>query len=78
MRFQIQWKSLCLGLLLTVAGFSLLAAANQTATPVGRFAIQIRDGHAMVLDTSTGQVWERLVIPGSGQTSTNFSQPKVK
>jgi len=40
-----------------------------------RYQIQVVEGRAFVLDTATGQVWEKST--GGGFTSPDFLQPKM-
>lgn len=49
---------------------------NRVAAPA-RFQIQTAEGHAFVLDTATGEVWERHFIPGGGGNSSGFNEPKT-
>jgi hypothetical protein len=46
--------------------------------PVGRFQLGGVPGHAYVLDTSTGSVWETITTGGSGSSDSYFKQPKIK
>jgi hypothetical protein len=43
-----------------------------------RFQLGGVPGHAYVLDTATGQVWEEFAPAGSGSSSADFSKPKLK
>jgi hypothetical protein len=49
---------------------------NRVAAPA-RYQMQTVDGHAFVLDTGTGQVWERWLPPGNGSNSPGFNEPKT-
>jgi hypothetical protein len=83
---KIDIKSLVLG---TVLGALLIitlgagAAAKQRAQIVpagpgpGRFAIATNAGHAFVLDTATGRVWEKFTPAGGGETSPDFTAAKT-
>jgi hypothetical protein len=56
-------------------------AANQPAShgpQVGRYLLGGVPGHAYVIDTATGQVWEKFATTGEGTTHPDFNDPKVK
>jgi hypothetical protein len=46
--------------------------------PAGRFQIAGIPGHAYVLDTATGQVWETFGAAGTGSSDGDFKSPKPK
>jgi hypothetical protein len=50
---------------------------SRAALSPARYQIQVVEGHAFVLDTSTGQVWEKWLHPSGGSTSPGFLQPKT-
>ena len=52
--------------------------ASAAATQVGRFQMSGVPGHAYVIDTTTGQVWEKVATTGEGTTDQDFRTSKVK
>jgi hypothetical protein len=44
---------------------------------IGRFQMSGVPGHAYVIDTVTGQVWEKFASTGSGQSDGGFKSSKV-
>jgi hypothetical protein len=62
----------------TAVGGDSPAKAGTPAGPIGRFQIAGIPGHAYVLDTATGQVWERFDTASSGSSSKDFLEPKIK
>lgn len=44
----------------------------------GRYQIAGCPGHAFVLDTATGQVWEQFEPESQGSGSAGFLEPKLK
>ena len=77
-------SSLVIGGSVVVASvvLSLLLALKPPATPhgqaVGRFQMSGVPGHAYVIDTTTGQVWEDFAPVGQGSNDQGFKQPKPK
>lgn len=71
-----------LGSCLIIAALIIaLVPRFQTSTPatqVGRFQMSGVPGHAYVIDTTTGQVWEKFASTGEGTTDQDFSTSKVK
>jgi hypothetical protein len=57
---------------------SPLAPAAGQEPPAGRFQIAGIPGHAYVLDTATGQVWETFGAAGTGSSDGDFKSPKLK
>lgn len=49
-----------------------------TGPQVGRFQMGGVPGHAYVIDTATGQVWEDFASTGQGVNDADFKKPKVK
>jgi hypothetical protein len=45
---------------------------------VNRFQMGGVPGHAYVLDTATGQVWEDFATPSQGSSHPEFNRPKLK
>lgn len=42
----------------------------------GRYQLGAHPGHVYVIDTFTGQVWERFNPEGSGENDSNWKKPK--
>lgn len=57
-----------------------VAAQGPAPVPaqVGRYQIAGIPGHAYVLDTATGQVWEAYAGASGGATDQNFKVTKLK
>lgn len=49
---------------------------NRAPTP-SRYQIQVVEGHAFVIDTATGQVWEKAFTQQGGFSSSDFLGPKA-
>lgn len=61
-----------------VLGYSLAPRPSETpSTQVGRFQMSGVPGHAYVIDTATGQVWEDFASPSQGTSDQEFKRPKV-
>jgi hypothetical protein len=54
------------------------ASPVPTETHVGRFQMGSVTGHAYVIDTTTGQVWEEFSMPNGGSSDAEFKKPKIK
>ncbi len=59
-------------LALTVA-----AMLNPTAS-TGRYQVSVGAAHAIIVDTVTGQAWEKYLPVNEGSTSPGFLDPKLK
>ena len=72
-------KSIFLGLVAGVAAVVCLGAATGDARgTVGRFQGFANEGHAFVIDTTTGQVWHSNYHPNmSGRPDKAFLVPKT-
>jgi hypothetical protein len=53
-------------------------ANSPSGAQVGRYQMGGVPGHAYVIDTATGQVWEDFAPAGQGSSHPNFNKPKVK
>jgi hypothetical protein len=77
-------SALILGVCLIIAGavlglvLSLRTAPAGQEPAAGRFQIAGSPGHAYVLDTATGKVWESFEPEGVGSNSPGFNDPKLK
>ena len=67
--------SAVLGLMLSLRPTSQPPAQEP---PFGRFQIAGSPGHAFVLDTATGQVWENFEPEAMGSGDAGFLLPKPK
>ena len=59
----------------------IIAALIVTLVPrpqVGRYQMGGVPGHAYVIDTATGQVWEDFATASQGSSDPDFKKPKVK
>jgi hypothetical protein len=68
----------CLIIAALIAALVPRPQASTAATQVGRFQMSGVPGHAYVIDTITGQVWEQFATTGEGRTDQDFSRSKVK
>jgi len=68
--------SIVLGL--TLAPKSPAPASTPAGAQVGRFQMGGAPGHAYIIDTAIGQVWEKFAIPSEGTTDQEFNRPKIK
>ena len=83
MRTMFDPKSVLLGAMVAVV-LGCAVGAGDSADPdhradpaISRFQINSNEQHAFVLDTATGQVWERYLPPNQGSTSSNFTERKL-
>lgn len=71
-----------LGSCIIIAAFiCALVPRTQASTPamqVGRFQMSGVPGHAYVIDTATGQVWEKFATTSEGTNDQDFSKSKIK
>ena len=78
MQNRLDVKTLILGVVLGGCLTASLGAVAVGGPAAGRFTMVTNEAHAYVLDTATGQVWERFAPTGSGFDSNNFHEPKIK
>ena len=74
-------SSLVIGVCIIVASAVLgltLSLRPADPLPPGRFQITGSPGHAFVLDTATGQVWENFEPESQGGNTVGFSDPKLR
>ncbi len=78
-------SSAILGACLIIAALIVtLVPRPQSAAPVpsgpqlGRYQMGGVPGHAYVIDTATGQVWEDFTLPTAGSSDPDFKKAKVK
>lgn len=77
MSSKIDLKSVLLGLALGGLLMATFGAAPNPGGDVGRFTIETSEGHAFVLDTVTGSVWENFTPPNLGGIQQRFSEQKL-
>jgi len=56
----------------------VIALAITLRPAIGRFQMGSVPGHAYVIDTATGQVWEDFAIPNQGHSDDDFKRPKPR
>lgn len=78
MKMAYDLKSLLIGVLLTVLVVLTLGATKDESPQVDRFRVETNRNHVFVVDTVTGQVWEKYVRVSEGTTSQNFAEPKLR
>jgi len=77
MKMNLELKSLFVGVIITVLLTLALGATKESFLRVGRFHIEVDHNHVFVLDSITGQVWEKYLLPDRGTTSKDFAEPKL-
>ena len=79
MKFQLDIRSMLIGIVLTICCF-LVSGAARSSNPYLNARFQLtaagQNGNAYIIDTTTGQVWERY--PGNDQNAINFRKPKIE
>jgi hypothetical protein len=75
MKFTIDGRSFLLGAALTLVCTLVLGAASPQTTQAGRYQINSNPGTVYLVDTVTGQVWERYV--SKIQEDADFKKPKI-
>lgn len=78
MKTPYDLKSFLIGVVLTVFVVLTLGAAKDESPQVGRFRVETNRNHVFVIDTVSGQVWEKYVKSTGGATSENFAEPKLR
>jgi hypothetical protein len=66
------FSSACVVLL----AFTLGASPASEPSP-GRFQMVANENHVFILDTATGQAWEKFVTSNQGVTSDDFAKEKL-
>ena len=76
----IDLKSLVLGAVLGGTVLVLMGAdlPQRPSTSLGRYQVSAGANRAYVIDTTTGQVWESVVLPNSVNPDPDFARPKTK
>ena len=77
MKAMFDLRSLLIGAVL--AAFVLLAFGASLSGPpqVDRFRLATSPGHVFVIDTATGQVWGKYVVPRQDMKSQAFMEPRL-
>lgn len=78
MKTQLDIRSMLIGILLTICCFLVLGAARSSNPALNaRFQLVApgQGGNMFIIDTASGQVWERT--PGGFDDATNFRKPKI-
>ncbi|AQT67203.1 hypothetical protein STSP2_00346 [Anaerohalosphaera lusitana] len=74
---KLEWKSLLVGVVigagcLIFMGAKLGPVERRIATrPVGRFELYFTEDNALMVDTMTGQVWNRITLTKTGHRIVN-------
>jgi len=55
----------------------VLGAAPGSQPQPGRFQMVANENHVFILDTATGQAWEKFVTSSEGGTSEDFAKEKL-
>jgi len=83
MKTMFDPKSVLLGAVVAVL-FGCVVGADDPADPdhlptpaVLRFQIESNEQHVFVLDTATGQVWQKYLPPNQGPMPGNFNEPNL-
>jgi hypothetical protein len=77
MKLKVDYKSVVVGLALGLLMAGVLGASLAQEQVSGRFQMQTNEGHAFVLDTRTGEVWEKFEGTSGGDDSADFLNPKI-
>ena len=78
MKMAYDLKSFLIGVVLTALVVFTLGATKDESPQVGRFRTETNRNHVFVIDTVTGQVWEKYVESTGGTTDENFAEPKLR
>ncbi len=78
MKVNLDIKSIIIGaILMGICLLTLGAVASHPALRVGRFEMETENGYAYVVDSISGQVWEKQVGSGRSTDSDDFLGPKL-
>ncbi len=73
MREKFDLKSILVGAILAAGLFLAFGAAHRPANQTRRFKIEASDRYVYILDTTTGQLWEKYM----GARNKEFAEPKL-
>ena len=77
MKTMFDPKSALIGAVGAVVIACVFGAMSPAGPVVGRFQIGTSQSAAFVLDTTTGQVWEKRLVANQGKVSQNFAESKL-
>jgi len=77
MKALVEIKSFLIGAVLTLFVLFALGSSLKSSPQVDRFRFGASGGHMFVIDTATGQVWGKYVIPRRDLTNEEFMSPKL-
>jgi len=77
MKALLDLRSLLIGAVLTVSVLLALGASLNGPPQVERFRLATSPGHVFVIDTATGQVWGKYVIPRQDMKGQEFMEPRL-
>jgi hypothetical protein len=77
MKAMFDFKSLATGVILAALVLLALGASLNNPPQPGRFQIETTGSHVFVIDTATGQVWGKYVIPRRDAKDEEFMKPKL-
>jgi hypothetical protein len=77
MKPKLDYRSIFVGLALGLVMAAALGAGVRYEQQSGRYQITTNEGHAFVLDTVTGEVWEKFEGSSSGDNTPGFSDTKL-
>ena len=77
MGWKLDIKSAVMGGVV-VAVAAIFLGAGKSEPTVGRYQVSVGPSRAFIVDTMTGQAWEKFVSQSQGETSNNFLSPKVE
>ncbi|OHB73472.1 MAG: hypothetical protein A2Z25_15045 [Planctomycetes bacterium RBG_16_55_9] len=77
MKAAFNLKSLLIGSVLTLFVFLAIGASLNGPPQVDRFRIATSANHLFVIDTTTGQVWGKYVIPRQDMQDQDFMGPRL-
>lgn len=69
---------ICIIIAAALVALVLKPSPNLSAPQIGRYQMSGVPGHAYVIDSTTGQVWEDFASSGSGSSDADFKKTKVK
>ena len=78
MKPTCDFKSFLIGVLFTTLVVLTLGATKDKSHRVGRFRVETNRNHVFIVDTMTGQVWEKYLRVSEGTTSEEFAESKLR
>ena len=77
MKTTLDLRSFIIGAVLAAVILLTLGATQNDAPQVDRFRIASTTNNVFVLDTATGQVWGKHVVPRQGTQNQEFMDPRL-